>query len=53
VSPLPVAVDLGDGALLRKLRIEDLEEIWSLVDAERERLRPWMPWIEGTKTIDD
>jgi ribosomal-protein-serine acetyltransferase len=53
VSPLPVAVDLGDGALLRKLRIEDLEEIWALVDAERERLGPWMPWIEGTTTIED
>jgi ribosomal-protein-serine acetyltransferase len=51
VSPLPV--DLGDGGLLRKLRIEDLDEIWALVDAERERLGPWMPWIESTRTIDD
>ena len=51
MSPLPV--DLGEGALLRKLRIEDLDEIWALVDAERGRLGPWMPWIESTRTIDD
>jgi ribosomal-protein-serine acetyltransferase len=53
VSLLSAGVDLGDGALLRRLRIEDLDEIWALVDAERERLGPWMPWIEGTTTIDD
>lgn len=53
MSPLPVAVDLGDGVLLRRLRIEDLQEIWALVDAERDRIGPWMPWVEGTTTIDD
>jgi ribosomal-protein-serine acetyltransferase len=51
VSPLPV--DLGDGALLRRLRMEDLKDIWATVDAARERLDPWMPWIAGTRTIDD
>ena len=51
MSPLPV--DLGEGALLRRLRIEDLEVIWATVDAARERLDPWMPWISGTRTIDD
>jgi ribosomal-protein-serine acetyltransferase len=51
VSPLPV--DLGDGALLRRLTIGDLEEIWALVQAERDRIGVWMPWVEHTKTIDD
>jgi ribosomal-protein-serine acetyltransferase len=51
VSPLPV--DLGDGALLRRLTIGDLEEIWALVQAERDRIGVWMPWVEGTKTVED
>lgn len=51
MSLLPV--DLGDGALLRKLRIEDLDQVWGLVDAERDRIGVWMPWVETTRTIDD
>ena len=51
MSPLPA--DLGDGAILRRLTIEDLGEIWALVDAERDRVGEWMPWVEGTKTIED
>ncbi|HEY7660920.1 MAG TPA: GNAT family protein [Actinomycetota bacterium] len=51
MSPLPV--DLGDGGLLRRLTMSDLEEIWALVETERDRLGVWMPWIESTRTIDD
>ena len=51
MSPLPV--DLGEGALLRKLRIEDLDPVWELIQAERERIGVWMPWVEATRTIDD
>jgi len=51
VSPLPV--DLGEGVLLRRLRIEDLEQIWALIQVERDRLGMWMPWVEATKSIDD
>lgn len=51
MSPLPA--DLGDGGLLRRLTMRDLDEVWALVDAERRRLEPWMPWIDITRTIDD
>ena len=51
MSPLPA--DLGDGAVLRRLTMDDLDEIWALVDVERPRLEPWMPWTESTRTIDD
>jgi ribosomal-protein-serine acetyltransferase len=51
VSPLPA--DLGGGAVLRRLSIEDLPVIWRLVEAERERIAVWMPWVEATTTIDD
>lgn len=51
MSPLPV--HLGEGAILRRLTMEDLEEIWSVIQAERDRLGVWMPWVEGTRTIED
>jgi ribosomal-protein-serine acetyltransferase len=51
VSPLPI--DLGDGALLRRYTLEDLDVLWGAVEEERERLGEWMPWIEHTRTIDD
>jgi ribosomal-protein-serine acetyltransferase len=51
MSRLPA--DLGGGGLLRRLRMDDVDQIWPLVEAERERLAVWMPWVEGTKTIDD
>ncbi len=51
MSPLPV--DLGDDALLRRLTLDDLGEIWALVQAERDRIGVWMPWVEGTRTLED
>jgi len=51
VSPLPVP--LGDGAELRRYTMDDLGALWAAVEEERERLGEWMPWVEGTRTIDD
>jgi ribosomal-protein-serine acetyltransferase len=51
VSRLPA--DLGDGSVLRRLTLDDLEAVWALVDAERERVGEWMPWVELTRTIED
>jgi len=33
--------------------MEDLQEVWASVEAERERIRPWMPWVDLVPTIDD
>jgi ribosomal-protein-serine acetyltransferase len=41
-------LDLGDGVELRLLEAEDADEVFALVDADRERLRRWMPWVDGT-----
>jgi ribosomal-protein-serine acetyltransferase len=46
-------VELGSGAELRKYSMDDLAEVWSLVDAERDRLGVWMPWISSTTTLQD
>jgi ribosomal-protein-serine acetyltransferase len=51
VSPLPL--ELAPGALLRRLTMDDLGAIWTLVQAERDRVGRWMPWIELTNSIAD
>ncbi|MGZ8606392.1 MAG: GNAT family N-acetyltransferase [Actinomycetota bacterium] len=51
MSPLPTG--LGDGAVLRRLTLDDLEQVWALVEAERERIGVWMPWVEHTTSIED
>lgn len=51
MSRLPA--DLGEGAILRRLVPGDLEDLWQVVERERERLGVWMPWIASAKTIED
>ncbi|MDP9330185.1 MAG: GNAT family N-acetyltransferase [Actinomycetota bacterium] len=48
----PFRVDLGDGAVVGKYVLGDLEELWALIEGERERLDLWMPWVAGTTTIE-
>ena len=48
--------DLGDGLVLRRHAMEDLDAIWALIEIERrhaDRLPLWMPWIEAVTTIDE
>ena len=40
----PIQWDLGDGIVVRTLTPDDDVELFELVEANRERLRPWMPW---------
>lgn len=48
-SPIPVA----PGAELRRYTLDDAEQLYALVDANRERLNPWMPWPAFTHSPDD
>ena len=41
-------LDLGDGTEIRKLDVGDAPEVFAVVEANRQRLRPWMPWVDGT-----
>jgi ribosomal-protein-serine acetyltransferase len=45
--------DLGDGVEVRALEADDAGEVFALVDRERSRLRVWMPWVDGTRSLDD
>jgi ribosomal-protein-serine acetyltransferase len=40
--------DLGDGAEVRTFSLEDAETIYELVDANRERLARWFPWVDDS-----
>jgi ribosomal-protein-serine acetyltransferase len=49
----PIRWDLGDGVVVRTLTPDDANELFDLVEANRDRLRPWMPWEPMTTTPDD
>lgn len=49
----PERFDLGDGAGLRLYTVDDAQELFDLVDTNRERLRRWLPWVDATRTVDD
>jgi ribosomal-protein-serine acetyltransferase len=44
--------DLGDGVRIRSLDPGDAEALFAVVEANRERLRPWMPWENTTRSPD-
>ena len=48
----PLPIELGDRVVLRRYTSEDLDALWSAVDAERARIGVWMPWVEETTSID-
>jgi ribosomal-protein-serine acetyltransferase len=41
-------LDLGDGIELRSWSLEDAPEIFAIVDANRDHLRAWFPWVDRT-----
>jgi ribosomal-protein-serine acetyltransferase len=45
-------LDLGDGLMLRLTTVADAEAAYRVVDAERERLREWLPWVDATTGLD-
>lgn len=46
-------LDLEDDLEVRFLESSDAEELFDLVDANRERLRARMPWVDGTESPAD
>jgi ribosomal-protein-serine acetyltransferase len=43
-----VRFDLGDGVELRSLEPEDADTVFAAIEADRERLRKWFPWVDKT-----
>jgi ribosomal-protein-serine acetyltransferase len=48
-----VRFDLGEGAELRSLEPEDAEAVYAVIDANRERLRQWFPWVDPSTSPAD
>ena len=44
---------VSDETRLRSLAPEDAPELFALVDGNRSHLRPWMPWVDATKSVED
>jgi ribosomal-protein-serine acetyltransferase len=45
-------IDLGDGVVLTLTSINDAAEVFAVVDAERDRLREWLPWVDATVDVE-
>ena len=49
----PIRWDLGDGVVVRTYTPDDARELFELIVANRDRLRPWMPWEPTTREVLD
>ena len=45
-------LDLGDGVQLLATTAADAVEAFEVIDAERHRLREWLPWIDDTTDVE-
>jgi ribosomal-protein-serine acetyltransferase len=45
--------ELPGGYALRLLEEADADELFALVDANRDHLQPWMPWVAGEQSPAD
>ena len=53
----PILLDIpseliGDRVVLRALRDEHSADLWNAVEASRENLKHWMPWVNDHNSID-
>lgn len=48
-----VRLCVRDDLELRQLALEDAQALYALTDANREHLRPWLPWVDGTRSVAD
>lgn len=47
----PIRVDRS--LELRALRSEDAGRLFELIDASRDHLRDWLPWVDGASRVED
>jgi len=46
-------IQIKKNAFIRLLEPNDAQELFETVHRNRERLRAWMPWVDGTKSPQD
>jgi ribosomal-protein-serine acetyltransferase len=42
-----------DGLELRQFEQEDVEILFATIERNRDHLRQWLPWVDGTRSADD
>ena len=47
-----ISIQVEENLLLRTLYPEDAQELFCVVDENRQHLRPWLNWIDGNTTIE-
>lgn len=52
ITPVTL-LEAGDGITLRPIVPADAPELFALTEANREYLRRWLPWVDGTCTPAD
>jgi ribosomal-protein-serine acetyltransferase len=45
-------LDLGGGLVLTESTQRDAAEAYVVIDVERDRLREWLPWVDGTTDVE-
>lgn len=44
---------IDDDLMIGLLEIRHAEELSALIDANREYLRPWLPWVDASRSVED
>lgn len=53
MSPITPSFSIDVETVLRPVTINDAERLFAVVDANREHLRAWLPWLDRNKSVED
>lgn len=51
-APPAFPIELGDGLRITATDASHAQAAYDVVDAERERLREWLPWVDATVSVE-